>query len=102
MVCVSGDKDRDESGSGLTLSVPELDSIEAARSLTKPSEEDGTVSVYRELQELLDESVPSGSEENIKTPSRSNSKVGMNTKKLKKSGSIVLELLTPGVTPMMR
>ena len=68
MVCVSGDED--ELGSGLTPTVPELDSIVAAQSLTKPSEEEGTDSVYQELQELLDKPVSSGSKENIKTPTK--------------------------------
>ena len=59
----------------------------AARSLTKPSEDEGADSVYWELQELLDKPVPSGSKENIKNPSGSSSKVRMNTKKVKKTGS---------------
>ena len=86
-VCVSEDDNLDKSASGLTPSIPELDSIVAARSLTKPSEEEGADSVYWELQELLDKPVPSGSKENINTPSRSDPKVGMNSKKVKRSGS---------------
>ena len=88
VVCISADEERDDSGSGPTLSVPELVSIVATRSPAKPREEEGVDSdVYRELQELLDKPAPSGSKESLKTLSKSNPKVGMNAKKVKKTGS---------------
>ena len=42
--------------------------------------------MYKELQKLLDEPVPSGSKDDTRTPSKSESKVRMNTMKGKKSG----------------
>ena len=84
---MSGDKDKEKSGSGQTLSFPVLDSIVSVRSPAKPSEDEGTDSVYLELQELLDEPFPSGSKENFKNSSGSVSKVGMNAEKVKKTGS---------------
>ena len=59
-----------------------------ARSPAKPFEEEGEDSaVYRELQELLDKPTPSGSKESLKTSSKSSSKVRMNAKRVKKTGS---------------
>ena len=69
----------------MTPSVPELDSIVTARSLTKPCEEEGVDSVYWELQELLDEPVLSRSKETCKSMSKCDPKVGMSTKIVKKS-----------------
>ena len=84
---VSDAKESEYVGSGPTPSVPELVSIVTAQSPAKPCEEEGEDSaIYRELQELLDEPTPLGSKESLNTPGISNPKVGMNLKKVKKTG----------------
>ena len=87
VVCVSADEDRDDVGSGPTPSVPELVFILAVRSPAQPHAEEGEDSaVFKELQEMLDESTPSGSKETVDAPSKPNPKVGMNLKRWKRSG----------------
>ena len=44
MICVSGDEDKEKSGSGQTPSVPELVSIVAVWSPAKPCEDESTES----------------------------------------------------------
>ena len=90
MVCVLADKSCHKLGSGLAPSEPELDSIAAARSQVNPredQEEENQDKVFWEIQELLDEPVPSRSKDNWRVPSLPEPKVGMNTKKVKKSRS---------------
>ena len=70
VVCVSAGEERDDVGSCLTASVPELVSVVAVQRPAKPCQEEGEDSaVFKKLQELLDESTPSGSKETVDTPS---------------------------------
>ena len=71
-----------ESGFGLTLSVPKLDSIVTVWSSAKPREEDGVDSrAFRDLQELLDEPTPSGSKESLDISSSSKSTLRLSSVK---------------------
>ena len=87
VICISGDEDAKKPGSGQTPSVLELDSIVLIWSSAKPCGDESTDSVYREIQDLLDKPVPSGSKEIPKTSNGSVSKVGMSAKKVKKTRS---------------
>ena len=62
---MSGEEDKEKSGSGQTPSVPELDSIMLVRSPAKPSEDEDADFVYRELWKLLEKPVPSWSKNKI-------------------------------------
>ena len=82
MICVSGDEDKEKSGSGQTPSVPELVSIVSVWSPAKPcKDKGGDAAVFKELQDLLDDPTPSGSKDILKESCRSHPKVGMSGKK---------------------
>ena len=55
-------------GSGSTLATPELDSAMGIGSWIDPSTEDSGEVAYRQLKELVDEPVPSGSKEDSSKP----------------------------------
>ena len=104
MICISGDEEKKKAGSGQTSFVPELDSIVLVWSPAKPCADESTDLVFREIQEILDKPVASGSKENPESPSGSVYKVGMSSKKVRKSksGYLDLRLLTLECISMMR
>ena len=55
-------------GSGWTPATPELDSAMGVGSQIDPSTEDSSEVAYRQLKELVDEPVPSGSKEESSKP----------------------------------
>ena len=76
LVSTSQGSDKDEQtngeGSGQAASTPELVSIVTVQSPAKPREEEGVDSrAFQDLEELLDEAVPSGSKEGSNIFSRS-------------------------------
>ena len=93
VVCIS-DEERGgclESGSGLAPSDPELDSIVVAQSQTNPRKEPKLEgcddAALKELQEFLSEPEPSGSKDMSGAPRKSKPRVGMSSRKGKKSCS---------------
>ena len=60
--CSNTEEQDNAEGSGQALSAPELVSIVTVRSPAKPREQEGVDSrTFRDLEELLDEALPSGS-----------------------------------------